>query len=133
MPNIDIDQKTLAPFIYITVILIGIDVLTTIIGLRLGLEESNFISMMFMNMFGSFHGLMTSITGKCLVVIFPIIVYQFVEKELKTHFLKNTYWILYLILIIIAIITTLRTDINNIMEIIGQLRYQDYIHSLTYR
>ena len=124
------DQKTLLPFFYITMILIGIDVITTVIGLELGLEEGNFIPLMFIRMFGSYYGLLISIVGKYVVVIFPMIVYQYVEKGFETTFLKNIYWIFYLIILIIAIITTLRTDINNIIAIIGQLQYQDYIHSL---
>ena len=51
----NIDQKVLAPFIYIAIILIGIDMLTTVTGLGLGLEENNFISLRFINMFGSFY------------------------------------------------------------------------------
>lgn len=127
MKMFNIDQKTLVPFIYIATILIGIDVLTTIVGLRLGLEEYNFISLMFMNIFGNFCGLMMSIAGKYLMVIFPMVVYQYVEKELETTFLKNTYWILYMVFIIITIMTTLIVEINNIMEIMNQLQYQDYM------
>ena len=84
-----------------------------------------------MNIFGSFYGLVVSISGKCLVLIFPMIAYQYIEKELETTFLRNTYNILYLIFIIIAIMTTLRIVINNIIAIIGQLQYQDYVHSLS--
>lgn len=125
----NIDQKTLTPFIYVAIILIGIDMVITIVGLRLGLEEGNFISIMFINMFGNFYGLVTSIASKCIIVIFPMIAYQYVQKELETTFLKNTYWILYMILIIMVIITTLRTDINNITEIIGELKYQALVHN----
>lgn len=125
-----IDQKTLVPFVYIAIILIGIDMVITAAGLRLGLEEGNFITLRFMNMFGDFYGLVASIIGKNIIVIFPMIVYQYVQKELETAFLKNIYWTSYMGLIIVTIITTLITDINNIMAVINQLQYQDYIHSL---
>lgn len=118
-----VNQKTLVPFIYIAFILIGIDMLTTIAGLRLGLEESNFISLMLNNMFGNFYGFMASIVGKSVIVIFPMIVYQYVQEELETTFLRNLYWSLYMILIIITIITTLMTDINNMTKIINSLGY----------
>ncbi len=49
-----IDQKTLVQFIYIAIILIGIDMVVTA-GLKLGLEENNFITLRFMNMFGDFY------------------------------------------------------------------------------
>lgn len=126
-----IDQKTLVPFIYIAILLIGIDMVITAAGLRLGLEESNFITLRFMNIFGDLYGLTISMVGKCAIVIFPMVAYQYIEKELETTFLKNNYWTLYMVLIIITIITTLITDINNIIAIIGQLQYQDYIHSLS--
>jgi hypothetical protein len=125
----DMNQKTLTPLIHIAIILIGIDIITTIVGLKLGLEENNFISIVFINMFGNFYGLMASITSKSVIVIFPMIAYQYVQKDLQTMFLKNTYWILYMVLIMITIITTFITDINNIMEIIYKLQYQAYIHS----
>lgn len=125
-----IDQKTLVPFINIAAILIGVDILTTIAGLRLGLEECNFISLIFINIFGNFYGLIASIVSKSVIVIFPMIAYQYVQKELKTIFLKNTYWVLYMILIIITTITTLMTDINNITEIINKLQYQASLVSI---
>jgi len=37
LENCNIDQKTLVPFIHIAIILIGIDMITTIVGLMLGL------------------------------------------------------------------------------------------------
>lgn len=126
-----IDQKTLVPFIYVAIILIGIDMVVTAAGLRLGLEEGNFITLRFMNMFGDFYGLMVSIVGKSIIVIFPMIAYQYIQKELETTFLKNIYWAFYMGFIIMTIITTLITDINNIMAIIDQLQYQDYINSLS--
>lgn len=76
-----IDQKTLVPFIYITIILIGIDMIITITGLRLGLEEGNFITLRFMNNFGDFYGLMVSIASKSVIVVFPMVAYQHVEKS----------------------------------------------------
>ena len=121
-----IDKKILVPFIHIAIILIGIDILTTVAGLILGLEERNFISLMFVNKFGNFYGLIVSIVCKSVIVIFPMIAYKYVQKELETTFLKNTYWALYMVLIIITMITTLMTDINNITEIINKLQYQTW-------
>lgn len=125
-----IDQKTLVPFVYITIILIGIDMVVTAAGLKLGLEENNFITLRLMNMFGDFYGLMASIVGKSIIVIFPMIAYQHVEKKFDANFLKNIYWAFYMGFIVITIIMTLIVDINNIMAVINQLQYQDYIHSL---
>lgn len=87
----NIDQRTLVPFIYIAVVLIGIDMITTIAGLKLGLEEHNFISIMFINKFGNFYGLISAMVGKYIVMVFPMIAYQYAQKELETTFLKNTY------------------------------------------
>lgn len=124
-----IDQKTLVPFIYITIILIGIDMIITITGLRLGLEEGNFITLRFMNNFGDFYGLMVSIASKSVIVVFPMVAYQHVEKKLDTTFLKNAYWAFYMGLIIVTIITTLIVDINNIIAIISELKYQAWVHN----
>lgn len=128
--TLNIEQKTLAPFIYIAIILIGIDMVTTIVGLKIGLEEKNVISLKLMDMFGDFYGLLVSTIGRCIIVIFPMIAYQYVEKELDTTFLKNTYIILYAILIVIAITVALKIDIYNIIAIIDRLQYQDYVHNL---
>jgi hypothetical protein len=94
---------------------------TSIIGLKLGLEERNFISIVFLNKFGNFYGLVSALVGKCLILIFPMVAYQYIQKYIDTIFLKKTYWSLYVIIMIITIITTLRIDINNIMEIINKL------------
>jgi hypothetical protein len=117
----NIDQKTLVPLIHIAIILIGIDAITTVAGLKLGLEEHNFISIMFINVFGNFYGLILSMVGKCILIIFPMVAYQYVSLE--TTFLKNTYWVLYMVLIIVTIMATLRADINNIMDIVNKLQY----------
>lgn len=127
----NINQKTLIPFIYSAIILIWMDGIITVVGLKLGLEENNFISLMFMNILGNFYGLIASITGKSVIVIFPMITYQYVHKELETIFLKKTYNMLYMVLIIITILTTLMADINNIIEIINKLQYQAWVHSLS--
>lgn len=120
-----INQKTVVPFIYLTFILIGIDMVTTIIGIKLRLEESNFISLMFINLFGNFLGLIVSMTVKCIVVVFPMIAYHYVEKGLDTSFLKNIYMLLYMALIVIAILTTIYVDIKNIMAIVNELQRQE--------
>jgi len=70
---------------------------------------------MFINKFGNFYGLMSAMIGKYIMIVFPMIAYQYVD--LKTTFLKNTYLALYFVIVIITIITTLRVDISNIMEI----------------
>lgn len=125
-----IDQKTLVPFIYVAIILIGIDMVVTATGLRLGLEEGNFITLRLVNMLGDFYGLMAYIVSKSIIVIFPMIAYQYVQKELETVFLKNIYWTFYMGFIIMTIIMALIVDIDNMIAIINQLQYQDYIHSL---
>ncbi len=125
-----IDQKTVIPFIYIAISLIGFDMLITALGIKLGLEETNLITLMFMKRFGNLYGLILSMVGKTILVISPLLVYPFIEKDLKTTLLKKIYWILFTILSIFAIMTTLIIDIKNILSIIDRVQYIDYIHSL---
>lgn len=126
----DIDQKTVIPFIYIAIILIGFDIITTAIGLKLGIEETYTITLIIMERFGNLYGLIISMIGKSILVISPLLAYRFVEKELKIHFLKNTYTTLYLMVIFVTIISALYIDTNNIIEINNRLQYQDYIRGL---
>lgn len=127
MSNIlKINQKTVIPFIYISIILIGIDLITTFIGMRLGFEEKNIVPLMLMNEYGDRYGLLASIFGKILLVMSPLIVYvtipRRIEKELDKSFnnvpLRNIYWVLYMTVILITIITTFIADINNIMVLL---------------
>jgi len=129
-----INQKTVIPFIYISVILIGIDLITTFIGMRLGYEEENIVSLMLMKRYGDWYGLLASTFGKILLVISPLIspliapliayvtIPRFVEEELDKSFnnvpLINIYWALYMIVILTTIITTFIIDISNTMLII---------------
>lgn len=96
-----------------------IDMGITIVGLMLGLEELNFIVLRFMDIFGDFYGLVVSVAVKCAIVIFPMVAYRYVEKEFEVDFLKNVYWGLYAVLIMITIITTLTVNVNNVVEIIN--------------
>jgi len=130
MSNIlKINQKTVIPFIYISIILIGIDLVTTFIGMRLGFEEKNIVSLMLMNRYGDWYGLLASIFGKILLVISPLIVYvtipRCIEKELDKSFnnipLRNIYWILYMTIIFVTITTTFIIDINNITVLINSI------------
>lgn len=125
-----IDQKTVIPFIYIAISLIGFDILITSLGIKLGMEETNFITLMFMKRFGNLYGMILSMAGKTILVISPLLVYPLIEKYLETNLLKKIYWILFTILSLLAIITTLITDIKNIISIIDRVQYIDYIHTL---
>lgn len=123
--KLKIDQKTVIPFIYIAIILIGFDLVITYAGMKYGLEEGNIITLFFINRLGDLYGLVASMIGKSLIIISPLIAYRFVEKELNKSFknisMKNIYWIHYTLLIVVAIITTLYTDINNLMILVSRL------------
>lgn len=122
-----IDQRTVFPFIYIVIILIGIDLIVTFIGIGFGYaEESNIISLMFMKRYGDFYGLLISFFGKIMLILLPLLVYKtfsrYIEKESNKIFndipLKNIYFILYTTIILMSITTTFVVDMNNIMLIL---------------
>lgn len=113
-----IDQNTVIVLIYVEIFLILVDLILTVIGLRFGLEERNVITLMYMNILGDLYGLITSMLGKSIIVICPLMVYRFIDnklgKSVRNISLRKIYWILYTSLIILAIATTLHTDINNL-------------------
>lgn len=122
-----VDQRTIVPFIYAIVILIGIDLITTFIGIRFGFdEEKNIIPIMFMQRYGDFNGLLISYFGKIMLVLFPLLAYKtvhgYIEKESNKLFndipLKNIYFILYMTIIIMSMVTTFVADMNNMMLIL---------------
>lgn len=122
-----IDERTIIPFVYIIVGLIGIDFITTIIGMIFGFgDEKNAISLMFMKMYGDFNGLLISYFGKITLVLFPLFFYKvihgYIDKESNKFFnkipLKNIYFILYATIIIMSITTTFTVDLNNITLIL---------------
>jgi len=121
-----IEQKTVIPFIYMTTIIIGLDLTTTTVGMKFGLDEGNMITLMFMNKFGVLYGLLMSIIGKTILVISPFVVYKFIDKELNTFFigvpLRNIYWILYMTLVLMVIITTLIADVSNTIMIMNIIK-----------
>lgn len=127
MEIFSVNRMNITRLIFIAIALIMVDMVITIIGIVSGLEELNFIVLMFMRIFGDFYGLIVSAIVKCAIVIFPMIVYRYVEKKLKVDFLKYVYWQLYTALIVITIITTLTVNINNITIIIDQFGKLEYV------
>lgn len=122
-----IDQKTVILLIYIAIFLIGMDLATTVIGLRLGLEEENVITLTYMDILGDFYGAIASMLGKSMIVIFPLMAYKLIDNRLDASMrnisLRKIYWVLYASLMILAIVTTLHTNINNLVLIMGKMNY----------
>lgn len=124
-----IDKKTVIPFIYIVIVLIGIDIITTFMGIGFGsLEENNMISLMLMKRYGDFFGLLISFFGKIMLILFPMLFYKMVsgtiERESSETFndtFKNTYFVLYMVAIIASITATFVADINNIILIMNRV------------
>lgn len=119
---LNIDKKTVIPFVYIVLILIGIDLITTYIGINIGLEEGNIVTLFFMERHGYIYGLLASIFGKAIFVVFPLILYRYISKGLDKTLnnipLRNIYWILYLtVIIFLTMITTFFADVSNIIYI----------------
>lgn len=121
-----VERKTVIPFVYMAIILIVLDLITTVVAMKLGLSEKNIITLAIMGEFGSSHGLLVSIIGKIILMILPFIAYQFVYKELNTFFigipLRNIYWTLYTIIALITIMTTFVTDVSNTMIIMTVIK-----------
>lgn len=128
-----VDQDTIVPFIWIAIILIIVDFITTFVGvISWSCEEMNVVSLKFMAEYGNFYGLLVSIIGKVILILLPWLIYKAncirVDKDINALLydipLKNIYFVLYKVFIIVAIITTSITDINNMTLIIkGMCHY----------
>lgn len=112
-----IDRNSMMSFVYIAISIIVIDLITTVIGLRMGFHETNNVALKFMSIFGDMYGLIVSMLGKILLLISPMLVYKFFEKHLGQIQLKDTFWILYSLVVIVSIISTLDVVIDNIIII----------------
>jgi len=100
--------------IVIIIILVLCDITTTIVGLNMGLVESNVITLQFLNQFGNITGLIISSILKLSLLIGTILIinkFNIIIPQTIKSICINT-------ILIIVIITTSQAILNNILLII---------------
>ena len=102
-------MKIIKSLTIIATALILCDIITTIIGLNMGLVESNAITIQFLNQFGNIMGLIISSILKLSLIGIILIINKFniIVPQTIMNICVST-------ILIVAIITTLQAVLNNI-------------------